>query len=242
MKKRILLGIALFLIVIEFFIFNIYDLKVCVLMYHSISDDIRGGEELFVSPKAFEKQMKYLNKKGFKTLFVEELDNKKITKKNIVITFDDGYEDFYTNVLPILKKYNIKANLYVVTDKIGKKNFLTAKQLKEISDSGLVSIGSHTVSHPELSKLNKKTIEKELVKSKQVLENITKKEIKTISYPNGNYDENVIKIAKKHYEYGLIMNYKTQIVAMLNNYKINRIGIYKNTQHDDFVEIINLAK
>ena len=70
------------------------------------------------------------------------------------LTLDDGYEDNYTNLFPLLKKYQAKATISVVTGSIGQPGILTADQIREMSDSGLVEFASHTVTHPHLTSLD----------------------------------------------------------------------------------------
>ena len=75
--------------------------------------------------------------------------------------------------------------------------------LKEMSNSGLIEIGSHTASHPKLNTLDKEGIEYEFKNSKEVLESIIKKDITTIAYPSGLYNQDVLDIAQKYYDYGV---------------------------------------
>ena len=87
-----------------------------VLMYHSVSD----SEALFaVSVQEFEKQMRYIHDRNLATIYSSEIVLAKSTKDTVCVTFDDGYSDVYTNALPILKKYGIKATVFLITDQLG---------------------------------------------------------------------------------------------------------------------------
>ena len=99
-------------------------MKIPVLSYHSINDD---NSPLSLKINFFENQLKYLKKKGFKTINFNEIDKKE--NKTIIITFDDGYKDILYNALPILKKYNFKATCFLVTNFIGDYNYWDKKKL-----------------------------------------------------------------------------------------------------------------
>lgn len=209
---------------------------IVVLMYHEIDDSIG---KYVVSKQNFEKQIKFLVNHNYNTIFIEDIENNYKGQKVVALTFDDGYENFYKNVFPILKKYQIKANLYIITSSIDKNNYLNKEEINEIVTSGLVSIGSHTVSHPVLTNLSDENAIQELENSKKYLEEIVGKEIKTISYPTGAYDTRILNLANRLYEFGLTTKARTNF--MKNEYKkmeINRYGIGKDTSMFKFKKMV----
>ncbi len=173
--------------------------SVPVLMYHSI------GKAKFnpyvVSTDRFNLDMQYLNENGFTTLSTDELydfmaNNKPIPKKSVLITFDDGYEDNYTNAFPILKKYNFKATIFVITSTIDKsKHYLSSAQLKEMQSNG-IDIESHTNLHDKLGTYSYDAQIKTLKISKQYIEKTLNKTVKYISYPFGSYNSDTLKAVK----------------------------------------------
>lgn len=178
--------------------------NISLYMYHSISEEPLNPEDadLSVRPEEFEKQLKFFKSRNMTSVTVSEL-GRELSRhgKYIAITFDDGYEDNYTQAFPLLKKYNTKATIFVITSLIGKEGYLTAEQIREMSQSGLVSIQSHTVSHSPLA-LGDKTREDvgyEFGVSKYILEKITGEKVDAVSMPNGSYDKVVIEIAKNYY-------------------------------------------
>ena len=214
--------------------------RIPVLMYHGVSDETWGIANLFIKISDFEDQMKYISN-NFETIFIEDIEKDYSNKKVISLTFDDAYVDFYTNVFPILKKYNLKANLYVIVNARGGK-YLDDNQIKEISSSGLVSIGSHTLNHLSLKNLSDEEINNELKDSKKELESLINKEVKTICYPSGSYDSNVMYITSKYYDYGLaIRNDTERMNNTFNKYAIKRYRMYRNTSFDSFKEKVNMA-
>ena len=215
--------------------------QIPVIMYHGVSDTTWGLEGLFMKVADFESQMKYLSDNGYETIFIEDIKKDYTGKKVVVLTFDDGYVDFYTNVLPIIKKYNIKTNLYVITNTTNDEKYINEDQIKELSNSGLVSIGSHTVSHSALASLNSEQIEMELKNSKKYLENLLGKEIQTISYPTGSYNSAVLNIAQKYYKYGITTINGVQSMGNFSKYKIIRKAMYRGSGMSTFKNIVNSA-
>ena len=136
-------------VVLIFLIFIIYNKTrksfVLCLMYHSV-DNEKGKGGIFVNE--FEEHIKWIKDK--KTFKMEELKNLNYTlpKNSILITFDDGYKNNYTLAFPILKKYNMKATIFLNTKFIGKDQFyLNWDEIKEMYESGLVDFQLHTHSH-----------------------------------------------------------------------------------------------
>jgi peptidoglycan/xylan/chitin deacetylase (PgdA/CDA1 family) len=222
--------------------------KVRVLMYHSISEHI--GKEKHnkwrVKPKDFDKQMKWFSENNWNSFTISELvklDN--IPEKSFVITFDDGFEDNYTNAFPILKKYGFKATIYLVPNQKTNhweekntsvlSNLLDNEQILEMQDSSLVEFGSHTLSHVNLSKINDEQLALELEKSKIDVENITKKECEAFAYPYGKFDSKIVEFTKK-------AGYKNATVVKRGLFShgddiftIKRIGILGTESFFDFI-------
>ena len=76
-----------------------------VFMYHAVSDDVWGVEHLFVSPSEMEKQLAFLQENGYSTIWFEDLEHVGDYEKPVILTFDDGYDDNYSELYPLLQKY-----------------------------------------------------------------------------------------------------------------------------------------
>jgi len=166
-------------------------------MYHSISDDKMEGVhpyfETNTSPTLFAEHMKYLYSKGYKVINLEDvreyLEGKKIAEKTVIITFDDGFRDFYTQAFPILQLYGFSATIFLTTGFISNKRLefkgkecLTWKEVLKLNIQGIV-FGSHTVNHKKLQSLNDIDIEWELKQSKEHIEVNTGRPVVFFSYP-----------------------------------------------------------
>ena len=199
-----------------------------VYMYHCIDENPREGDaELYVTPEAFEAHIQYLKSQGYTPIFANEIQNVSGYDKPVVITLDDGYEDNYTNAFPILKKLKVKATIFMVGSYINKPEYLKPEQIKEMSDSGFVSIQSHTWNHVNLAKLPVQEIDEELQKSKDAVESITGKPVEVISYPGGFYDQTVIKHVKKFFNLAYSVN--SLNLGYDPCFEISRGGVYRST-------------
>lgn len=160
-----------------------------ILMYHHIRQS-GWQDRLSVPPANFKKQMDFLLKGKYQVISLEELINfikskKPLPHNLVVITFDDGYEDNYIYGFPILKNNNFPATIFLVTDSIDHKGYLSWVQAQEMINTK-ISIGSHSKTHSWLTELNdKNTLKEEILESKKFLEFKLKQPVKFFCYPSG---------------------------------------------------------
>lgn len=200
-----------------------------ILGYHHVSHKEREleSDKLYISPDSFVNQLKILNEKNYKTkqlseliLLNEDIDNNLYA----TLTFDDGYKDFYLNAYPSILKYNFKATLFVIVDKIGQPEYCDLNMLREMQKFG-IEIGSHTMSHPTLTKLEKKELIYEISHSKEVLEDLLNKEIKSFCYPYGKYNSEIVEIVESSgYEVAVTTNTGINNLPLINKYELNRVA------------------
>ena len=178
-----------------------------IFMYHFILDDYGDypDTENFLKPETLEEQLKYISENGYQTIYIDEMDDLYKYEKPVALTFDDCFVYFYDNAFPLLKKYNQKATIFIITDYINGENYLTEEQLKEIADSGLVKIESHTKTHNYLDEMTYEEQVTEAVESKERLEAITGQEVTVYCYPSGRYNDETLDIIDDYYDFGLEM-------------------------------------
>lgn len=178
--------------------------RVPVFMYH----DILQEKEVFfdVTVAEFERHLQLIKKQGLTPISYDQLVNHLRTglplpEKPIMLTFDDGYGGHYEYVYPLLKKYGYPAIFSVYTSNMGKntgRTHVSWEQLKEMAADPLVTIASHSVSHPkDLRALPDDKLKMEIEQSKQMLENKLGIPIRYFTYPEGKYDERVTKFVEK---------------------------------------------
>lgn len=214
------------------YVFRSKPLPVFVLCYHSISDD---GWYFSVSLENFKKQINHL-KDNFEIISLSDLEKyingvKKINRPAVVVTFDDGYKNILS-VRDVYKDIKVKPAVFLIanTKKTNfnelktKRSFLNKKDIKLLLNDGW-EIGSHTMTHPDMYKLNNKDMEYEIVHSKKILEKELGIQIKHIAYPKGRYTDEVIYTSKKAgYNLGLTMD-DDLINTKTDKLKVPRIGV-----------------
>ena len=165
--------------------------EVVVLMYHPID---RSGWKLSVTPEAFERQMEYLSKKGWVVPLADVVayakGKKKLPTHAVAVTFDDGYRDLLTTVLPILERYHVPATVFVPSDLSvrtdqGGKARLTEEELRTLAQSPLITIGSHAKSHRKFTELSPEEMKDEAKESAEELMRISGKHPRFFAYPFG---------------------------------------------------------
>src|SRR5208282_4868023 len=178
--------------------------KVPILIYHAIRPE-KISDSPFVlkyvcTPKLFEKEMSYLHNNGYTSISFEDLTNyfnnkKVLPKKPVIISFDDSWRDQYIYALPILKRYHFKATFFIITGSVGHRYFLTWRDIRMLATFGM-EIGSHSVTHPFLTKVGWRNLKWEIVDSKKIIEAELENKVTTFAYPYGAYNPIVIQIVK----------------------------------------------
>lgn len=144
-----------------------------ILMYHEIGEPEGPWGNLYVSEDNFIKQMEYLKNNDFTSITMEDLvenreGRKRLAKKPIIITFDDGYSSMYDFVFPIMKEKDMIGTFYIYPKKFNTWNSLTEDQIKEMSDQNM-EFGSHSMSHFDMGKMKKLKLNLKLRNPKKFL-------------------------------------------------------------------------
>ncbi len=168
-----------------------------ILMYHSISDEdetkVHAYFRTSTSPVVFAQHMQHLRDLGYNTINVADavslLQNGGFTKKYVVVTFDDGYADFYAQAFPALSRHGFTATMFLPTGYIGtgrrqfkERDCLTWSEIRELRKHGMC-FGSHTVTHPQLSTSGRIAVKDEIVNSKLAIEDNLGEPVDSFSYP-----------------------------------------------------------
>ena len=211
------------------------------LMYHSISKVPAGWtEDLCVPPEVFEEHLKYLKEQGYNVVTARQamilLKSRQNVMNTVVLTFDDGYEDNYTQAFPWLKKYGFHGNFYVIGKDIGKTlnqngavQYMTFAQLKEMHQQGM-EIGSHTMSHDPLAKIKPNFLPWEIYQPLNLFYEKMGFWISGIAFPNGSYNDAVVAEIRKYvkYEYGFsgVPGCNTLKIVKDRPFELRRAGVY----------------
>lgn len=221
-----------------------------ILMYHSISSYAsKGFRACTVSEEAFDKHMSYLEQNHYTSLtvsqFVQAMANggSTLPPRPVVLTFDDGFADFYSSALPALQRHGFNATLYIATsfvdgtsrwlEKIGEgdRPMLTWEQLAEINSSG-IECAAHTHTHPALDMLPPSAARDEIVRSKELLEDHLGQRISSFAYPFGLYSSRVMHIVRDSgFDSACAVRRKMSSLHD-NTYALARLMVWPNTTVD----------
>jgi peptidoglycan/xylan/chitin deacetylase (PgdA/CDA1 family) len=181
--------------------------RVPILMYHRLAEPMgvdRRYDNLCVSPRAFDEQMRFLRRRGYKTLFASELilairDGHAVPERSVVVTFDDGYDNVLSAGMAPLERYDVKASVYLITEhhRLGKPGFLSPAQIHVLDRSGCVELGSHSRTHPKLDQTSDQQLEDEIFGSKAYLDELLGARAWTFCFPYGNYDRRVVRMVRR---------------------------------------------
>ncbi len=181
---------------------SVSSVRLPIIMYHYVqyADPKDSGRvKLSISPSIFENQLKAMQKDNFQTIFARDISDiiSQKSDKKIVLTFDDGYEDFYYYAFPLLKKYQMKGTIYIIYNFIGRNGYLNESQIKEIIASGLVELGAHTLNHAYLKDMKENLAWKEIYDSKILLEKKFGVEVSGFAYPFGAFSKETVNLVRK---------------------------------------------
>ncbi len=216
--------------------------KAVILMYHNINVPPKNARipNLYVRPGMFRFQMAYLKTAGFQVMSIKDMlaavAAGRPSQNMAAITFDDGYLDFFQNAYPVLKQYGYPSTVFIVSGLTGKENswdsrkeniakpLMDWKRIIEINRNG-VEIGSHTKTHPELTRIRPEEQLAEIADSKKELEERLNRAVDTFCYPGGDHDDQVKEMVKKAgYRYA-VSTQRGHVEPGFDPYALRRIPI-----------------
>jgi peptidoglycan/xylan/chitin deacetylase (PgdA/CDA1 family) len=179
-------------------------------MYHHVSPSSHDEADK-VTPEQFRGHLELIDRFGFDVVSLGDYVDRRragedVARKSLVITFDDGYEDNYIHAFPALKEFGYPATIFMHVEKIGTPGYLTWDQLKEMQRHG-ITIASHTLSHPYMPAFPREHQLRELVESKNILEEGLNASVELVAYPVGAFSELTKSLARQAgYKAGLTTN------------------------------------
>ncbi len=194
---------------------KIHPKHIPILMYHKVPDKpIDTQHKIFVTKNNFKKHLQFFHLRGLKTITLKQYNDisegkisaKQFPSKPFIITFDDGYLDNYSNMLPLTDKYNFKGILFLLgnfnlTHNNWDKNedpnankLMSTEQKMSFVKSGW-EIGAHTLTHPHLTQISINLAKEEIDRSKKQIEETLNVSVITFAYPYGDYNDETKKLA-----------------------------------------------
>ncbi len=231
---------------------NAQNLNIAAICYHSVTDNPLTVSRYRISDAEFSADLEHFTSLGYTFLKPSEMWYAE-PGKNMVLTFDDGYDDFYEVVFPLLKKYNAKAVVYIIGSEIDKAGYLKSWQIKELDESGLVEIGNHTtIVHNYYWK--REDYLRDAMKVEEFVEDVKNCSARlyrilghgtqSVAYPYGQYTEQLDRILRYNLgytttfstEHGIVRTQQDILKPMKRLYRIHgdtpqdiiwRIGVLK---------------
>lgn len=183
---------------------------VTILSYHSL-DDL--GTPLSVPPHLFERHARLLAREGCPTFTMSEVrshlaERRPFPHRAVALTFDDGFSNLESVGAPILRRYGLKATVYIITGMVGRATrwtdggvslpsvpLLTWRQIEALASQG-VEVGAHTVTHGFLTQHSHDALRSELEASRHMLQHNLGVAANAFAYPQGDYDDRVVRATK----------------------------------------------
>jgi peptidoglycan/xylan/chitin deacetylase (PgdA/CDA1 family)/GT2 family glycosyltransferase len=224
-----------------------------VLLFHSICTPAdRDERRHHLSPRRFRRFLEWLRTANYKSVRPSEWLSRPMRPRSVLLTFDDGYEDFYSEVFPVLQQSEFSATLFVVVAQIGATNLwderrgrrprklLSLERIRELQRYG-VSIGSHSLTHAWLPGLADDALRREIADSKSRLEDLLGAEVTCFAYPAGGIDERVrATVARAGYK--MAMTIQQGLSYWDDPLSIKRIGVREEDALTDFMLKIILGR
>ena len=226
-----------------------------ILMYHSIADDASARFRKYAVPRAhFAEQMAYLAEQHYMTLTVSQLVQRRtsgqpLPERAVVLTFDDGFSDFYSAALPVLKQHGFKATLYLPTAYINETSrwlrreneagrpLLTWQQIFNVQAEG-IEIGAHSHRHLQLDILPAAVTHAEVTRCKQILEEQLCVEVASFAYPYGYYRPAVQQLVQAAgYSSACAVRYRKSS-AQEDVFALSRVMVRDTLTLDQFAQLL----
>lgn len=203
-----------------------------ILMYHYVEPmrDVHDKMRIALTtpPSVFKKQVATLAEAGYTFLtprvIPEVLSGAvKLSEKSVILSFDDGYEDLFSNVYPVLSSYHAKGVAYIISGFVGRPDYLTHRELSTLAASTVFEVGAHTMHHIALKKQPLNIIEAEIAGSKRALEKELGMTIVSFAYPYGSYDAVAVSEVQKAGFTNAVSTHSGKIISFKNLFTLLRL-------------------
>lgn len=217
-------------------------LEVPILLYHRILPD-EPPSRYTIAPDTFERQMAYLESLGCQTIRLSQLwegvvSGAELPPHAVILTFDDGNADNYSFAFPIMQRFGFSGTAYLVANRIGAEGYLSTAELKEMISAGW-EIGSHSMTHSNLTQVVRSEWRREVLESRLKLERELDVEVESFAYPFGSFMPDLAGVIEK-FGYRTGMGLGTGTVHDLDTiYYLQRLEVLGSMDLDAFGELVD---
>jgi peptidoglycan/xylan/chitin deacetylase (PgdA/CDA1 family) len=224
--------------------------RVPILMYHHIEDPPPGADawrrDLSVSPKDFEAQLRYLKQEGYETITLNDLTlhltmGKALPPKPIILTFDDGYANAYTQAFPLLQRYGFIGTFFLISEPIdnGDPDFVSWAEVEEMYAAGM-RFEPHSYNHPDMRNRGFQFVVFQILAPKEAIEARTGEPARFFAYPYGRYDDYVIEVLRSAHYWGGVLTEQGATHTTDDLFTLRRVRVHGGDDLDSFIRNLNL--
>lgn len=225
-----------------------------ILTYHHICDVPPGQSDhkgLFVPEEAFRAQMLWLRDRGYAALTLDELAQglagvKALPRRWVCVTFDDGFRNNFTAGLPVLQEAGFPATVFLITDRVARRevrgqwdDYLTKDDVAQMREAG-IEFGSHTHTHPRLTRLESDEVRQELETSRDILRSEFHIEPRWFCYPYGNFSRRIADLVKEAGYQGALSTIRDNRVRPEQLYWMPRVMVMNDTTPERLKYMLSL--
>jgi peptidoglycan/xylan/chitin deacetylase (PgdA/CDA1 family) len=225
-----------------------HGVRVPVFMYHHIRDflpkDTPRQKQFIVTPASLDAQIAELVARGYEGITPDELllaitsSTYTLPPKPVLLTFDDGFRDQYTNAFPILRRYGMRATYFVLTDVPGKEAYMTNEMIYDLAHSSLITIASHTRHHAFLTRIFLTQRQEEIVLAKTELEKMIGGMVTAFAYPYGDKNPSVERDVAATYAIGFSARLGS-LHTSSTRYELRRIRVLDRENVGDLADVFS---
>lgn len=225
-------------------------LRVPILMYHYISSPPADADvyrrDLSVTPAQFESHLKYLVDAGYHVITLDDLlyalaQGRELPTQPVILTFDDGYEDNFTNAFPLLRTYNMVGHFFVISDFVNQERpgYMTWSQIEEMAAAGQ-RFGSHSRDHPNLNGKSDDYLVWQALGGKEALAEHLGQHPHWISYPAGQYGDRTIAVYKSAGYWGGLTTQQGTTHTLDDIFELQRVRVRGSHTAEDLGRLLEL--
>ena len=217
--------------------------RVPILAYHYTGEPMDADDApITVSTAAFEEQIRYLAEGGYRSIGLHQLDRvfgaDPATTRFVAITFDDGRRCVYDEAFPILRKYDMRATVFLIGNRLDHRLFLSRYQIAEMTASGMW-FESHCLTHRRLTSLARPDQLRELEDSRHAIGALLGREPAYLAYPFGDYDAGVQALAQTVGYRAAVSTLTGLADATSDRFALPRLGVRRHDDMRRFVDKLN---